>query len=199
MKLDELVRTVLEKEKTNPFIIAFEGMIGSGKSYEAGKLTEALGSNTLLVSTDLFVCVPRSEWEERLEHHDIDLSEWYDLGKIKDALESCRKREKFTVGGLYNLSNGKFDDELEIDARDSEYMILEGLFSCSEEFDSLIDYRVFLDVPKETALDRAHKRDETVRHLSHEGWLRKKHIFYDHYLPFMEWHRDNADAILENA
>ena len=100
MKLPELVQTILEKEKKHPYVIAFEGMIGSGKSYEANKLMEELGSKALQISTDLFVSVPRSEWKDRIQVHDIDLSTWYDLEKIKKALESVKKKERFTVGGL---------------------------------------------------------------------------------------------------
>ncbi len=197
MKLPELVETILQKEKKHPYVIAFEGMIGSGKSYEAGKLMEVLGSKAQQISTDLFVTVARAEWSNRIEEHHIDLSSWYDLQKIKQALESVKKKERFTVDGLYNLSNGQFDDELEVDATDCDYLILEGLFSCHEELDGLIDLRIFLDVPKEVALERAHTRDETVRHLDHESWLQKKDIFYDHYLPFMESHKNRAHIILD--
>lgn len=198
MKLSELVEDILNQDRNIPYIIAFEGMIGSGKSYEADKLKKELGAKVLLLSTDLFVRVPRSEWAERLICDDIDLSDWYDLDKIRETLKMSKKRGQFTIEGLYNLSNGKFDDELEIDSRGLEYIILEGLFSCSHKLDGFVDYRVFLDVPREIALERAHKRDETVRHLDHSGWLQKKHIFYDHYLPFMELHKDRADAVLEN-
>ncbi len=197
MKLPELVQTILQKEKKHPYVIAFEGMIGSGKSYEANKLMEELGRNAQQISTDLFVTVPRSEWGNRIEVHDIDLSTWYDLQKIKQALESAKKMERFTVDGLYNLSNGQFDDELEVDATDCDYLILEGLFSCHEDLDGWIDLRIFLDVPQEVALERAHMRDETVRHLDHNSWLQKKDIFYNHYLPFMESHKSRAHIILD--
>ena len=197
MKLPELVTTILEKEKKHPYVIAFEGMIGSGKSYEANKLMKELGSKAFQISTDLFVTVPRSEWKDRIQVHDIDLCTWYDLQKIKQALESVKRKERFTVEGLYNLSNGQFDDELEVDAVDCDYLILEGLFSCHQELDDLIDLRIFLDVPREIALERAHQRDETVRHLDHEGWLEKKDIFYNHYLPYLESHKERAHIILD--
>ncbi|MCH8014499.1 MAG: hypothetical protein IH823_06890, partial [Candidatus Dadabacteria bacterium] len=137
MKLPELVQTILEKEKEHPYIIAFEGMIGSGKSYEAGKLKDQLEGEIILITTDLFISVPRSEWTERIENDDIDLTTWYDLQKIKQTLESVKRKENFTITGLYNLSNGEFDDELGVDASDCDYLILEGLLSCHEEFDGL--------------------------------------------------------------
>lgn len=197
MKLPELVQTILEKEKKHPYIIAFEGMIGSGKSYEAGKLKDQLEGEIILITTDLFISVPRSEWTERIENDDIDLTTWYDLKKIKQALASVKRKERFTVEGLYNLSNGQFDDELGVDASDCDYLILEGLLSCHEEFDGLIDLRVFLNVPREVALSRAHERDETVRHLDHQGWLQKKDIFYDHHVPYLESHKNRAHIILD--
>jgi len=197
MKIDELVETILSKEKKHPYILAFEGMIGSGKSYEAKKLTKLLDCESLLLSTDLFVTVPRIEWAHRLDEEGLDLKEWYDLDKIKSTLESIKNQDPFTITGLYNLSNGRFDDELEVQARGCDYMILEGLFSCNEELDGLIDLRVFLDIPWEIALQRAHMRDETVRHLDHEGWLQKKDIFYDHYLPYLESHKNRAHILLD--
>jgi len=196
MKLTELVETIINKEKKHPYVIAFEGMIGSGKSYEANLLKEQLGGKAQQISTDLFVRVPRSEWLKRLEVHDVDLHTWYDLQKIKQALESVKRKQSFIVSGLYNLSNGQFDDELEVDATDCDYLILEGLLSCHEDLDEFVDLRVFLDVPKEIALERAHERDETVRHLDHDGWLQKKDIFYNHYLPYLESHKNRADIIL---
>lgn len=197
MKLSELVEFILSKEKKHPYVIAFEGMIGSGKSYEANLLKEQLGDKAQQISTDLFVSVPRSEWPKRIEVHDIELHTWYDLQKIKQALESVKRNERFTVEGLYNLSNGQFDDELEFDATDCDYLILEGLFSCHEDLDELIDLKVFLDVPQEVALSRAHDRDETVRHMDHDGWLQKKDIFYNHYLPYLKAHKERADVVLE--
>ncbi|MFA9408836.1 MAG: hypothetical protein ACERKJ_08365, partial [Candidatus Dadabacteria bacterium] len=179
-----------------PYVIAFEGMIGSGKSYEANLLKEQLCGKAQQISTDLFVRVPRSEWSKRLEAHDVDLHAWYDLQKIKQALESVKRKQSFIVSGLYNLSNGQFNDELHVDATDCDYLVLEGLLSCHEDLDEFVDLRVFLDVPKEIALERAHERDETVRHLDHDGWLQKKDIFYNHYLPYLESHKNRADIIL---
>ncbi len=197
MKLPEIVEYILSKEKKHPYVIAFEGMIGSGKSYEANLLKEKLGGKAQQISTDLFVSVPRSEWPQRIEAHDVELHTWYDLQKIRQALESVKRKERFSVNELYNLSNGQFDDELQIDATDCDYLILEGLFSCHEDLDAFVDLRVFLDVPQEVALERAHVRDESVRHLDHSGWLQKKDIFYNHYLPYLYAHKNRADVILE--
>lgn len=197
MKLEELAELILNQEKKHPYVIAFEGMIGSGKSYEANMLKEMLGDKAKQISTDLFVSVPRSEWPDRLEAHSVELHTWYDLQKIINTLDAVKREEAFTINGLYNLSNGQFDDKMEFDASDCDYLILEGLFSCHQDLDDYVDLKVFLDVPQELALKRAHDRDETVRNLDQDAWLQKKDIFYNHYLPYMEAHKDRADILLD--
>ena len=197
MKLAELVQTIRHEPKNSLYTMALEGVIGSGKSYEAEKLKDELGEKTLLLSTDLFVKVGRNEWNGRIQKGDIDLREWYDLHKIREALESINRQEKFTIAGLYDLANGSFDRREKIDAGSCDYMILEGLFSCDEFFDGLIDLRIFLDISVDTAMARAHSRDETVRHLDHRGWLLKKEIFFEHYLPYMNRHKNRAELLLD--
>lgn len=197
MNFNELVETITKRPKTHPYFITLEGIIGSGKSYEAEKLKEKLAGNTILLSTDLFVTVGRDEWTERVEAGGLDLRDWYDLPKMRETLESIKRKEKFYIIGLYDLATGEFDDRVEVDARGCDYMILEGLFSCDELLDGLIDLKIFLDVPLETSINRAHERDETVRNLEHSEWVLKRTIFYDNYLPYLEDHRGRADVILE--
>jgi len=196
MKFQELVDEIHTKPKKHPYTIALEGIIGSGKSYQAEHLLKELGGNSLIISTDLFVTVGRHDWTKQLEENHIDLRTWYDLNKIKDTLTSVKKMESFTITGLYDLANGEFDDTFHVDATELDYLILEGLFSCDKYLDGLIDLKIFLDVSIETAMERAETRDETVRHLSHHGWELKKAIFYDHYVPYLEDHKNRADFLL---
>ena len=197
MKFPEIVEAVRNTETESPLVIAIDGTIGSGKSYEAEKLHEALGGDSILMTMDLFVCVKRAEWDERLEHGKIDLREWYDLEKVKEILQSVKERRQFKLSGLYNLSTGSVDSEIKIDARNCKYFILEGLFSCDDELTGLVDLVVFINVPWEVALERAEGRDHAARHLNHRGWLEKKKIYFDGYLPYLGQHKKKADLILD--
>jgi uridine kinase len=197
MVLGDVVGEIRRRAEKYPYIIALDGTIGSGKSYEGEKLREALGDNSMLMSMDLFVRVKRSEWDERIEQGHIDLRQWYDIEKVKRTIQSIKERKKFKVSGLYDLANGEMDDEIEIDASGCKYFILEGLFSSDRELAGLIDLVVFINVPGEVSLARAEARDETARHLSHRGWTEKKKIYFDGYLPYLEEHRKYADLILE--
>lgn len=196
MNFEELVEEIHHKPKKHPYTIALEGVIGSGKSYQAEHLLKELGGNSLIISTDLFVTVGRHDWTKKLEDNHIDLRTWYDLNKIRDTLISVKNMESFTITGLYDLANGEFDDTFHVDATELDYLILEGLFSCDEHLDGFIDLKIFLDVTIETAMERAEARDETVRHLSHHGWELKKAIFYDHYVLYLESHKNRADLLL---
>lgn len=197
MELGELVAEIHKRARKFPYIIALEGTIGSGKSYDGEKLHEALSPDALLISMDLFVCVPRSLWERKIEEGDIHLRDWYDIGKVKATLLSAAKKKIFDVSGLYNVQSGDIDGRITIDAESCRYLILEGLFSFDEEFDGLIDLRVFIDTPPEVALARAEARDESGRHLDHRGWLEKRKIYFDGYLPYFDGHRKKADIILD--
>ena len=197
MKFNELVDEIKHKPKKHPYTIALEGIIGSGKSFQAEHLKNELGGSCLIISTDLFVTVGRHDWTKQLEDDHIDLRKWYDLKKIKETLQSVKNKESFTITGLYDLANGEFDDTFHVDATELDYLILEGLFGCDEFMDGLIDLKVFLDVSIEKAMERAEERDETVRHLSHHGWELKKAIFYDHYVPYLESHKQRADIVLD--
>lgn len=196
MNFDELVEEIHHKPKKHPYTIALEGIIGSGKSFQAEHLLKELGGKSLIISTDLFVTVGRHDWTKQLEDDHIDLRTWYDLEKIKETLTSVKNMESFTITGLYDLANGEFDDTFHVDATELDYLILEGLFSCDEHLDGFIDLKIFLDVSIETAIHRAEARDETVRHLDHHGWELKKAIFYDHYVPYLESHKNRADLLL---
>jgi uridine kinase len=197
MKFSELVEEIRDKAATYPYVMALDGTIGSGKSYEAEKLHEALGDDSLLMSMDLFVRVKRSDWDERLEKGHIHLRQWYDIEKVRETLGQIKEKKKFRVSGLYNLANGEMDHELEIDASGCKYFILEGLFSCDYKLSELIDLVVFINVPTEVALDRAESRDHAARNLSHRGWVEKKKIFFDGYLPYLEEHKEKADFMLD--
>lgn len=197
MKFTELVEEIKHKEKIHPYTIALEGVIGSGKSYQAEHLKNSLGGSSLIISTDLFVTVGREYWTKYLDEDRVVLRDWYDLKKIKETLENVKSKKSFTITGLYDLANGEFDSTFHVDATELDFLILEGLFGCDKYFDGLLDLKIFLDVSIETAMRRAEERDETVRHLDHHGWELKKNIFYDHYLHYLENHRERADVLLE--
>ncbi len=197
MKLTELVESIRSKGTAIPYIIALDGTIGSGKSYMGKELEEALSPGALLISMDLFVRIPRREWEERIEEGRICLRDWYDIAKAREVLLALKTDKGIDCRGLYDVETGTMRGCITIEPGTYRYFILEGLFSLDGELDGLVDLGIFVDTPRDVALERAESRDESKRHLDPHGWLEKKEIFYDGYLPYIEKHRKKADIILK--
>ena len=197
MDFGEIVGEIRSRAKTFPYIITIDGSIGSGKSYLGEQLKEALSPDAYLITMDLFVCVPRPEWDGKIEEGNIRLRDWYDIGKVKETLRSVRSDKVFDVSGLYDVETGNMCNRITIDSGGYRYFILEGLFSSDDELDGLVDLRIFVDTPGGVALARAESRDESRRHLDPHGWLEKKEIYYDGYLPYVDEHRMKADLILD--
>ena len=132
MDFGEIVGEVRARAKTFPYIIAIDGTIGSGKSYLGEKLMEALSPHAFLITMDLFVCVPRSEWDSKIEEGNIRLRDWYDIGKVRETLLSIKSNNAFEVSGLYDVETGNMCNRITVDAGSYRYFILEGLFSLDE-------------------------------------------------------------------
>ncbi|HSC35159.1 MAG TPA: hypothetical protein VLG45_07780 [Thermodesulfobacteriota bacterium] len=197
MDSGEIAREIRARAKTFPYIIAIDGTIGSGKSYLGGVLKDALSPGALLITMDLFVSVPRSEWNRKIEEGNIHLRGWYDIGKVKETLLSIRSNKIFDASGFYDVETGNLCKRITIDTVKYGYFILEGLFSLDDELDGLVDLGIFVDTSVDVALARAQSRDESKRHLDPHGWLEKKEIYYDGYLPYIDKHRKKADLIID--
>jgi uridine kinase len=177
-------------------VVAIDGMLGSGKSTVAEQMVDAFGDETIVLATDEFIVVTRHQWDEYLAGgDDIVLADWYDLDKIARTLERARRGEKFTVEGLYNLSNGQLDRTRGLDARRTRMVIIEGLFALHEKLRDLADVKVFLDIAGPVALERARSRDLTARNIAPEQFEKKMRIYHDCYLPHVEQYRSYADIV----
>ncbi len=196
MDSGEIAREIRARAKTFPYVIAVDGTIGSGKSYVGKELEKALSPDALLITMDLFVRVPRAEWDRKIEEGNIRLRDWYDIGKARDILLAIKSDRGLDCRDLYDVETGAMRGCITIDPGMYKYFILEGLFSLDDELDVLIDLGIFMDTPPDVALYRAESRDESKRHLDPHGWLEKKEIYYDGYLPYIDGHRKKAGIVI---
>jgi uridine kinase len=192
----ELAGQIRSRANTFPFIVAVDGTIGSGKSYTGEKLREALSPDAFLITMDFFVSIPRKDWDRRIEGGHLRLRDWYDIDKARDILHAIKSDKGLVCGDLYDVETGTMHGCIKIDPGRYKYFILEGLFSLDGELDGLVDLGIFVNTPPDVALARAETRDESKRHLDPHGWIEKKEIYYDGYLPYIEAHRKNADIVL---
>jgi uridine kinase len=196
MDSGEIAREIRARTKTFPYIIAIDGTIGSGKSYIGKELEKALSPDALLITMDLFVRVPRAEWDRKIEAGNIRLRDWYDIGKARDILLAIKFDRGLDCRDLYDVETGAMRGCITIDPGSYRYFILEGLFSLDDELGGLVDLGIFVDTPVDVALVRAESRDESRRHLDPHGWIEKKEIYYDGYLPYIDGHRKKAGIVI---
>jgi uridine kinase len=191
------LRDAVARTGRDRLVVAIEGIIGSGKSTIAEQVAEAFGGRVIVMGTDNFIRVTRAQWDEYLASGEIVLDQWYDRVKIRQVLEAFGDRRATTVEGLYNLSNGQMNRTLEFDGAAWDMLILEGLFSFHEDLADDIDLRIFLDADEAVTLERARRRDETVRNISPEMWAKKIRIYHDCYVPYTQHYRPTAHLCIE--
>lgn len=196
MDLRELAGRIRSRAETFPFIVAVDGTIGSGESYLGEKLKEALTPDAFLITMDFFVSIPRKDWDRKVEEGNLRLRDWYSIDKALEILLAIKSDKSLVYGDLYDVETGTMRGCITIDPGRYKYFILEGLFSLDDELDGLIDLGIFVDTPPGVALARAETRDESKRHLDPHGWIEKKEIYFDGYLPYIDAHRKKADVVL---
>jgi uridine kinase len=137
--------------------------------------------------------------DEMLAAGPIVLEDWYSLDKVREALARARGREKFVLPELYNLADGQFTRDLEVDATEADLVIVEGLFSMHPALADLVDVSVWIEIDPDIAKARAEQRDYTVRNLTPEQWQKKLLIYWEGYRPWMAEFKQNADFIYQTA
>jgi uridine kinase len=193
------VQERLQEITDRPPVIALEGMLGSGKSTAAEHITTELSRHPVIFGMDAFICISRHRMDEMLAAGPIVLEDWYSLDKVREAVIRARDREKFVLPGLYNLSDGNFTRNLEIDASRADLIIVEGLFSMHERFRDLVDLSIWIEIDPDIAKARAEQRDYTVRNLTPEQWQKKLLIYWEGYRPWMAEFKQSADYIYQSA
>ncbi|MFP4381027.1 MAG: uridine kinase [Candidatus Sumerlaeia bacterium] len=203
MELDANLKTEIDKLLTNgskeAAVIAVEGPIGGGKTSTAYAIRDYVGEKqTMVLSTDLYILVTRHRWDEFMDKtDDLRLHEWYDLDKVRYTLQQARQRKKFSIEGLYNLSCGQHNLTVDHDTTDARIIILEGLFALHESLLHETDLKVYIDVDRLVALERARLRDRVERNIDEATWQKKERIYHHCYSPYFEKHRSLADVIIK--
>jgi uridine kinase len=175
-----------------PLVVAIEGLIGSGKSTAAETLLAELGAGRML-STDLFILVPRSAWRSQAAGPEIDLSTWYDIPRLADLLLQVRRGSSVRIERLYDVRTGTFDLDMSFDAGAIRLILVEGLFALHARIRPLIDIGIWVDTPAEVAYRRYQERDRVVRRIDEELLALKHRIYHERYLPWAALHREAAD------
>lgn len=135
----------------NKSIVALEGRCASGKS----TLAEALSPNFTVIPIDDFFVPEELKTEERLKelggniHYELVVSTLKDLQKALDE-----NKTHFTYLAYNCTTKSFYSKEVKL----SDKILFEGVYSSHPIFSEIIKYVAFLDVDKETQMERINER-----------------------------------------
>lgn len=179
-------------------VVAIAGGSGSGKSWLAGRLVEALGQRAVAMSLDSFYR-DRSHLPIRrraLINYDHPRAIDWDL--VVQTLCLARAGRRFDVPDYSYVEHAPVGRPTRHDP--AEFVILEGLWVLRpRRLSPLIDFGVFVDAPARLRLDRRIARDVAERGRSRASVTRQ---FREHVEPmhrqFVQPQRGRADLILQS-
>lgn len=151
-KLEEIADLILDKSKGREgFIVAIDGRCASGKSTLGNFLKERLGCN--LIHMDDFFLRPSQRTDDRLSQagENIDHERF-----LEEVLMPLKAGEDFSYRP-YNCSKQALDEPIEV--KKNKITIIEGSYSCNKALWEHYDLRIFIDVDKDTQLERIKLRD----------------------------------------
>ncbi len=173
----------IQPKVSNVTFIAIDGHGGSGKSTLAKYLSKQLGAQ--VIHTDDF-----ASWDNVYDWRKIVIE------KVFKRIESGEKMLSYDRSKWWENHNPK----PVVNQPVTSIMILEGVSSMREEFDSYISLRIFVDTPIDVCLKRGIERDmktgkseSEVKKLWNE-WLQEEEEHYSKEPP-----KQKADVILDGT
>jgi uridine kinase len=203
--LGQLARRIVSLHRPHPVRVAIDGIDAAGKTTLADELVspiEAQGRPAIRASLDGFHR-PRAE---RYQHGEDSPTSYYE-----DSFDYAALREILLLPlgpeGSRVYQHAIFDYQADAPlpsrrehAGENAVLLFDGIFLLRPELDGLWDYRIFVDVAFETALQRALLRDEPLFGSStttEDRYLRRyfpaQCLYLDTVRP-----QQRADAVVDN-
>lgn len=205
--LDSIAEKILEIRVSHPVRVGINGVDGSGKTYFAKDLADALRAKTnrdvIVVSIDAFHHPRAHRYQKGRESAEGFYHDSFQYDAVRDELlaplgESGDR--KYRAAAFDHGSDNPVISEQET-ATDDAILILEGLFLFRDEIRDELDYKIYLDVPFEVTLQRMLERDKG--NFSSKAELTR--MFNIRYKAGQELYikdarpQDVADVVVDNA
>ena len=162
-----------ENRTGKALIIAIDGRSGAGKSTLAGTLEERLG--LAVVHMDDFFLQPHQRTQERLSEPGGNV----DYERVrKEVLEPLKRGEKHVSYRIFDCKTMSFQGERTING--SKTVVVEGSYSCHPLLKEYYDLTIFLDVDKETQMERLRERvGEERLGMFKEKWIPLEEAYFE--------------------
>jgi len=164
MKIDEVIaKHILDYQKNNPLIIAFDGVDTSGKTTLANNVYKVLknyNKNTVRISIDKF----HNPKEIRLQKGELSPDGYFydsfNLEKIFEyIINPVKNKGNYIIPGIYDYREESQITPERIKVENDLIVLFDGIFLNRDELYNFWDISVFLEINFETVLERAIIRD----------------------------------------
>lgn len=178
------------------YLIGICGGSGSGKTSLSKGLSQALGSQSLLISMDDYYLPIDRQQKDDNGIVNFDLLSALDLSQFIHDLNELKKGNAIQIR-TYHFNNPKHQSKRIILAP-REYIIVEGIFLLEAlKSHKLLDFSIFVDCDKQVMFERRSIRDKTERCIDAELI---SYQWNNHFLPayhqYILPHRDLASIRL---
>jgi|SRR5581483_7554798 len=203
--LQELANRIVALDHNHPLRVAIDGIDAAGKTMLANELApliEAHGREVIRASVDDFQRPRAERYRQGADSAQSYYEDAFDYVSLQDAL-----LQPLGPMGNRRYRRAVFDFRTDIPlATREEYadlgavLLLDGVFLLRPELEHLWDYRIFVQVDFEVALQRAMERDQRL--FGDAEAVRRRYL--QRYIPGQRFYiqRDRpqkrADAIVDN-
>ncbi len=181
------ISSKIKKTPTNhkPVIIAVEGFGGSGKSTFSRKLKEVLGDAYVIETDDFFINDKPSDADKT--NFDRKRLEEQVLRPLRNGRLAAYQRLEYITNTLTEP----------VKVPNVSYLIIEGVSSFHPSILEYMDYKIWIEAPRDVAEERMRKRDKDVEIDTddlREHWTKTYQEYVDLYHP-----EKMADFVFDNS
>lgn len=179
-------------------IIGLSGISGSGKTHLLSLIKKELGNRVEVISSDNYYKPIEFQKIDENGYHNFDLPEGINhLDFINDILKL--KAGETLVKKVYNFNNPHAKEEF-IALKPAPILIVEGLFVYHfPQLAKLLQYKIFINLQPEIALNRRLLRDERERGMTKETI---QYQWHNHTIPgynkYVMPYQNKADLVIDN-
>lgn len=211
MKKEQLLQflseRIIETKKDQPVLVGIDGVDASGKTTLAEDLANYLKNfnrNIIRASIDGFHNPEKIRYQRGR-----DSFEGYYYDSFNHKAVTGNLLSPLKTGNLeYRRAVFDYRIDSEVDsciekATNDSILLMEGVFLFRPELLSYWDIKIFLDVPFESTVKRAIKREAEIEHLGEESQIIEK--YRKRYIPGQELYfkeanpKKKADIIIDNT
>ena len=164
----------LVKTTSRPFIIAIDGMCGSGKTTLGNYLAKEL--NASLFHMDDFFLQPHQRTEERLSEPGGNV----DYGRFKEEVLNHLADTTGVTFQPFSCSKWQLADAVTIPYND--IVVVEGSYSHHPYFEDIYNVKIYLEISKEEQKKRITARDgEAIWPMFEDKWIPMENRYFEEY------------------